>query len=984
MARKKLIAVAIGLLLPVAAEALTLGYIKVGSLLDQPLKAAIEVTADKPSEIESLRVNLAPASQFSKKGIPRLSVLDNLRFQVVRKNDRTATIVVTSSVPIREPILDMLVDANWGDGKVTREYTLLLDPPLTADRKPPAIDIPKSAVVVAPAPAPAAKKPASATAAPKWAGEPEKKAKPAKKQPAAAKKPTPAKKPAPARKPAVRPDTLKVRSGDTLWELAAKVTPSGATVYQSMNALYQDNKRAFGGNINNLRKGSVLDVPAPEDILALDPGASQRLLAEHTRAWRTGTPVSTAIAKAAAPAPKVAEEPPEKPKAVDIPPPPVEEEESVPATLRLASAGEGETPVSDSARKDSSESAAPTGADSGSSQSEELLIAREEAASAQQEVANLRERLVDLEARLKDARRLLELQDEQLARLQALYAQQGSEDKASAPAPEPVAAPEPAPVEEPPAQITLAEPEEEPQIALADPSDEVVKLSPKDGEVPFESDPEIPLFTDAVDPAAEAMVEEAPAEAPAPVMVEEPVSEPAPPPAPRLAMSDTPRADAEAKIETIAAQESDSQGSSDAEVSPFLPDELAGLPVLPTLGLLAVAGLFGLLFVGRRRDDDEALVATPMADGGAAATPLHVERVDLEAELSLLDEKIAAHDWAEAGSRAEALIASNPDDPGVNLRMLEVLYGSGDKDRFMGQAHKLASTGFAANHPVFWGQVESMGQKLVPGATLFSPQVGGHDDFAAPVQREERDLHGMLDTLESQLDQGDEVFREEATAALDDTANDLDRARMLGGEEGLDFDPREAIVPDLSAEQPLVDVQDMVEFNAEPPADEPMTAPVKTPIQDDTLDFDLGDLGMGAAAGATFAAAGQSIEPEKAVPPEPEETFTAPEPLVPEPDVPSEPATVEPVTPAEPVVREEPKIPVDPMVPTAKAKPTAPASTSGLPPVTEEDVETKLDLARAFLDLGDAEGARSILEEVLAEGNERQQLEAESLLRSTA
>ena len=53
-------------------------------------------------------------------------------------------------------------------------------------------------------------------------------------------------------------------------------------------------------------------------------------------------------------------------------------------------------------------------------------------------------------------------------------------------------------------------------------------------------------------------------------------------------------------------------------------------------------------------------------------------------------------------------------------------------------------------------------------------------------------------------------------------------------------------------------------------------------------------------------------------------------------------------------------------------------------PVTEEDVETKLDLARAFLDLGDTEGARSILEEVVSEGNDRQRGEAESLLQNTA
>ena len=115
MARKKLIAAAIGMLLPMAAEALTLGQVKVGSLLDQPLKAAIEVTADQPSELESLRVGLASAGEFSSKGIPRLPMLDDLRFEVVRKSATTALIVVTSRSAVREPFVDFLMD---GEGWV--------------------------------------------------------------------------------------------------------------------------------------------------------------------------------------------------------------------------------------------------------------------------------------------------------------------------------------------------------------------------------------------------------------------------------------------------------------------------------------------------------------------------------------------------------------------------------------------------------------------------------------------------------------------------------------------------------------------------------------------------------------------------------------------------------------------------------------------------------------------------------------------------
>jgi FimV C-terminal domain len=52
------------------------------------------------------------------------------------------------------------------------------------------------------------------------------------------------------------------------------------------------------------------------------------------------------------------------------------------------------------------------------------------------------------------------------------------------------------------------------------------------------------------------------------------------------------------------------------------------------------------------------------------------------------------------------------------------------------------------------------------------------------------------------------------------------------------------------------------------------------------------------------------------------------------------------------------------------------------PPETAdtEAVDTKLDLARAFLEMGDAEGAKGILEEIRQEGNETQREEAEKLL----
>ena len=129
MPRKTLLALAIGALIPMGTHALTLDQIKVGSLLDQPLKAAIEVTADNPEEIESLRVGLAPANRYAEEGIPRLPVLDQLSFQVFRKGPGKALVLVTTQKPVKEPFLDFLVEAKWetADRGVPRKYYRLTE-----------------------------------------------------------------------------------------------------------------------------------------------------------------------------------------------------------------------------------------------------------------------------------------------------------------------------------------------------------------------------------------------------------------------------------------------------------------------------------------------------------------------------------------------------------------------------------------------------------------------------------------------------------------------------------------------------------------------------------------------------------------------------------------------------------------------------------------------------------------------------------------
>ncbi len=64
--------------------------------------------------------------------------------------------------------------------------------------------------------------------------------------------------------------------------------------------------------------------------------------------------------------------------------------------------------------------------------------------------------------------------------------------------------------------------------------------------------------------------------------------------------------------------------------------------------------------------------------------------------------------------------------------------------------------------------------------------------------------------------------------------------------------------------------------------------------------------------------------------------------------------------------------------------PARAAASGETAPVAWDETATKLDLAKAYIDMGDAEGARSILDEVLSEGNDAQKKQAQDLARQIA
>src|SRR5690606_11841233 len=97
--------------------------------LGQPLRAEVEITSLSRDEAGSLSARLAPAEAFRQAGLEYNPALTGLRFAVERMPAGGARVRISSTQPVNEPFVDLLVELNWDSGKFVREYTFLLDPP---------------------------------------------------------------------------------------------------------------------------------------------------------------------------------------------------------------------------------------------------------------------------------------------------------------------------------------------------------------------------------------------------------------------------------------------------------------------------------------------------------------------------------------------------------------------------------------------------------------------------------------------------------------------------------------------------------------------------------------------------------------------------------------------------------------------------------------------------------------------------------------
>jgi len=143
--RSVLLSVAILILLsPALSFGFGVGGLQLDSTLNQKLDASIELIGVQEGEASSIVVDLAPNAIYARMGIEQTPALQKLKFSLEKTPEGAPYIHVFTDEVITEPFLNFLVEVNWSHGRLLREFTLLLDPPVLLDEKATAIEAPQA------------------------------------------------------------------------------------------------------------------------------------------------------------------------------------------------------------------------------------------------------------------------------------------------------------------------------------------------------------------------------------------------------------------------------------------------------------------------------------------------------------------------------------------------------------------------------------------------------------------------------------------------------------------------------------------------------------------------------------------------------------------------------------------------------------------------------------------------------------------------
>ena len=254
-------------LLPLSVSAAGLGKLNVFSALGEPLNAEIELLSTS-QELLSLNAILASDDLYIAQGIDKTAIQRNIRVSVVKRPDGIPVLWLSSSQAVTDPFLDMLIQVSWNEGKLTREYTLLLDPPEQSDSyvESPVIDALEAPIPVE-GTAPTAKSEKSNST--------NKLVKSIQR--------TKLSKTIVA---TVDEKKITISKGDTLVSIAQRLQVQDVNLDQLLIGLYKANPAAFKNeNINRLIVGKVIDIPNAEKFQEISKESAKSEVRAQVKSW---------------------------------------------------------------------------------------------------------------------------------------------------------------------------------------------------------------------------------------------------------------------------------------------------------------------------------------------------------------------------------------------------------------------------------------------------------------------------------------------------------------------------------------------------------------------------------------------------------------------------------------------------------------------------------------------------------------------------
>ncbi|MFJ2364636.1 FimV/HubP family polar landmark protein [Pseudomonas sp. NPDC087697] len=846
------------------AHALGLGELTLKSTLNQPLVAEIELLDVKDLTAAEVVPSLASADDFAKAGVDRQAFLNDLTFTPVLNASGKSILRVTSSRPLSEPMVKFLVQVMWPNGRLLRDYSVLLDPskfsPQTAN----------AAAQPAPSQAPAVSAPVTG-----------------------------------ASKPAQHITTPR----DTLWEIAAKAR-NGGSIQQTMLAIQALNPDAFiDGNINRLKTGQVLRLPDAAQSASLpQPKAIAEVAAQNT-AWRHGR---RSVHRAQA--------------------------QQLDATRHGRDVVAPQGNAKDNLSLVSAESGKKGGKGAaGDSKviSNKLAVTQESLDTTRRDNAELKSRMTDLQSQLDKLQRLIELKNNQLAKMQAEGAGAGAAAQPSAAMSVDLVA-QPAAAPATPAVVPDATP-------AAVPAEAPVQAAPAaSDEQKYNELLTNPVLLGLVGGGAVVLL----------LLL--------------LLLARRRKAQQEAekhkRMAKALAEESDLTEDLDLPESSF-----EGLEVPPPVVKLATP---------------PAPVVAPVVVTPPIAAPLIAPAAERSDDVLVQAQShISAGRLNQAASLLEDGIKQEPQRSDLRLKLMEVYGQQGDRSAFVAQERQLVANG--KNH----ADVEQLKSRFP--AMVAVAAVGG---IAAAAVAAELDAQYVKDLLHEEPKAPEAApapapADDDFDSAFDLSLDDLEAASpaVVAPEPALELDAF-PLDDDLSFESVLQQqaeakdsLDDLSDFDLDLGGDVPDSI-----LADDefllNLDDDLKDLPAAESPAVTEAALDDlelpadfdlSLEDEidTQAKPEPDDFMSELDDVNAELDRLSgsleHPAIAEPSFTAEDaaVGMDEPEFDF----------------LSGT-----DEVATKLDLAQAYIDMGDNDGARDILGEVISEGNDGQKSEAKEMLARIA